>query len=242
MANVPPFCLEGGPDSLPCSSDWKIYLIGPERFVIGGFPSFSLLFPPEADSNPDAYTDERHSQADPGELDRFGQIGPFRYWQSLAFERKRLRQKGRKRERAFAISGGEDDRRMRQGELGQSLTAGAAGRAGSVVQIGDRDGFHANLGSELGNGTDQCGTLSADGQPVAHIFDVRSSDDLSVGQPESRAYAEAGVGRVGVKGGLAGLFEEVFERLPGRVLIVHRSSNLLRICEIRLKHTRNFCT
>jgi hypothetical protein len=45
-----------------------------------------------------------------------------------------------------------------------------------------------------------------------------------------------------VKGGLAGLFEEVFERLPGRVLIVHRSSNLLRICEIRLKHTRNFCT
>ena len=107
------------------------------------------------------------------------------------------------------------------------------GGLGAWFRVGNCDGFYANLGSELGNGPDQGGSLGADGQPVAHIFDVGSGDDLSVGQPESRAYAEAGVGRVGVEGCLACLFEEVFERRPGRVS--DRSSVLQSACSVRVE-------
>jgi hypothetical protein len=78
--------------------------------------------------------------------------------------------------------GGEDHRRIGQDELARHLAAGAAGRAGGVVQIGDGDGLDANLGSELGDGADQSGTLGADRQSVAHVLDVRSGDDFAVGR------------------------------------------------------------
>ena len=49
----------------------------------------------------------------------------------------------------------ESDRCVREREFGQHLAAGAAGRAGGVVQVGDGDGMDANVGSELGNGGDE---------------------------------------------------------------------------------------
>jgi hypothetical protein len=135
----------------------------------------------------------------------------LRFQLRLCLHLESQRQQFREGHCAYSAFGREENWRFGLGELGQNLTAGAAGRAGSLVQIGDRDGFDANIGSELGNGPDQGGTLGADGQPVTHIFDVGSSDDLSVGEQEGGAYAEAGIGRVGVKSRLMRLFEEADE-------------------------------
>ena len=108
---------------------------------------------------------------------------------------------------------GKYDLRIRKRELGEHLAAGAAGRAGSVVEVGDGDGCDANAGSELGDCRDKRGTLGADSQAVAHVLDVCAGDYGAVGEAEGRADAEVGVGRVGVKRGAASLFEQVFEEV-----------------------------
>ena len=102
----------------------------------------------------------------------------------------------------------EDDRCVGESELGQHLAAGAAGRAGGGVEIGDGDGFDADAGSELGNGGDQSRALGADGQAVAHVLYIGSGDNGTVTEAERRADAEAGVRGIGVERSLAGLIHQ----------------------------------
>ena len=89
--------------------------------------------------------------------------------------------------------GGESDGGVRQHEFSQHLAAGAAGRARGVIQVGDRYGGDADIGPKFGDGAYKGGAFGAEGQAVAHILDVGSSDDGPVGEAKSRANLEAGV-------------------------------------------------
>ena len=110
-----------------------------------------------------------------------------------------------------AVGCGEEDRGGRQDELGEHLSAGATGRAGGFVQVGDGDGFDADVGSELGDGSDQSGTLGADGEAVADIFHICAGDGFAIGEAESCTDAEVGVGSVSVLRGMLSGCEEVLE-------------------------------
>ncbi len=92
------------------------------------------------------------------------------------------------------------DRRPRRAEFGENLTAGSAGWAGGLVEVGNGDGLDANLRTTLGDGTDQRGSLGAESKSVAGIFDICSGDDLTRHEQKRRADAEAGVRRIGVNG------------------------------------------
>jgi hypothetical protein len=113
---------------------------------------------------------------------------------------------------AVAIGGGENDRRIGHDELSQHLAAGSAGRTRGGIEIGDGDGLDANVGSELGNGPHQSGTLGANGQSVAHILHIRPGNDFAVRQLQRRADAKAGVGCVRVQRGLARVVKQAQKR------------------------------
>jgi hypothetical protein len=114
-------------------------------------------------------------------------------------------------EGAGAVGGGEEDGSVGEDELGEDLTAGAAGGAGGVVQVGDSDGLDADLGAELGDGGGESGAFGTEGEAVADVFDIGSRDCLAVIEEQGGTDAEVRVGGIGVLGGAAGLIEEVFE-------------------------------
>src|ERR1700679_1489918 len=75
---------------------------------------------------------------------------------SLQFHIKTVGQEIREGHGARAVDGWEDDWRIGLGELCEHLTACAAGRAGSIVEICHGDGFDPNCGTELCDGAHQC--------------------------------------------------------------------------------------
>ncbi len=73
-----------------------------------------------------------------------------------------------------------------------------------MVEVGDGDGRDLKLGTVLGNGADESGTLGAEGESVAGIFDVGRCDDGSGCEQDGRTDAKAGEGRVSVGRGSGG--------------------------------------
>lgn len=106
-----------------------------------------------------------------------------------------------------AVAGWEDDGGVGRGEFGEHLAACAAGRAWCVVEIGDGGGGDADGGAVLADGTDKGGAFGADGEAEADVFDVGAGDGAAVGEQECGTDFEAGVGGVGVLGGLSRLLE-----------------------------------
>ena len=98
------------------------------------------------------------------------------------------------------LTGGEGDGGVRFCELGEDLSACAAGWAGGLVEVDDGHGGDPDGWAVEGDCLDQRGALGAEGEAVADVFDVCAGDDFAGGQKERGADAEAGVGRVGVGG------------------------------------------
>ena len=109
------------------------------------------------------------------------------------------------------VRGGEDDWCAGKNELSQHLAACSAGWACRLVEIGDGDGFDADIRAEAGDGGDQRGPLRANRQPVADVLHVGSGDDFATGELEGSADAEMRIGRIGVLCGLDCLFQQVVE-------------------------------
>lgn len=80
-----------------------------------------------------------------------------------------------------------------------------------MVEVCDGDGGDADRRAELRDGADESGTLGADGESIADIFNVCSGNDFASGEAEGCSDAEAGVGRVGVERSLFGPGEEFRE-------------------------------
>ncbi len=112
---------------------------------------------------------------------------------------------------AEAVGGGEEDGCVGRDEFGEDLAACATGRAGGVVEVGDGDGGDADLWSELGDGANEGGSLGADSEAVADVFDVGAGNDFAGFEAQGCADAEAGVGRIGVERSLFGAGEELGE-------------------------------
>ncbi len=81
-----------------------------------------------------------------------------------------------------------------------SLTAGSAGLAGGVVEVGYGDGADADAGAVEGDGGGDGGLLGAGGEAVGGVFDVAAGYDGTVREEEGGADAEVAVGGVGVVG------------------------------------------
>jgi hypothetical protein len=94
-------------------------------------------------------------------------------------------------------------------ELGEGLAAGAAGHGSGVVEISYGNGTEANGGAVLGDGAGDGALFGAGGEAVGSVFDVAAGDDATVFEQQRCAYAEAGVRRVRVGGGLVGEVAEV---------------------------------
>jgi uncharacterized protein (TIGR03435 family) len=147
--------------------------------------------------------------------------------------------------RTQAVDGGEEDGGVGGDEFGEYLTACAAGWTGGAIEVGDGHGSDADVRTELGDGADEGGSLGADGEAVADILNIGAGDDFACREKEGCADAEAGVGRVGVEGGFAGLLHQIFERWLKRVRHVHRISPRSfpagRVRSLRLMHLRFSC-
>jgi hypothetical protein len=110
-----------------------------------------------------------------------------------------------------ACLGGEEDDRVGDAELVDGLTAGTAGLAGGVVEVGNGDGADADVGAVEADGGGDGGLLGTDGEPVGGVFDVASGDD-GVGlvvEQERGADAEVAVRSVGVVSDVDGTLLEV---------------------------------
>ena len=96
------------------------------------------------------------------------------------------------------IGCGEKDLCLRCAELMNGLAAGTTRRTGSMIQIDDDKGPDADGGSikrdRRGNG----GLLGADGEAIGCIFDIASSDGLSIVQQQGRSHTELAVWSIGV--------------------------------------------
>jgi len=141
---------------------------------------------------------------------------------------------------ARAVRSRERHRSFRKNELGEHLAASAARRTGGVVEVDDGDGCDANAGSELGDRSHKRRAFRADGQAVADIFNVGSSDDRAVGERESRAHAKSGIRRIRIERRLACRFLQRFERLPIRVRQGHDVPQPKQ--NLRLTHGARPCT
>ncbi len=96
-----------------------------------------------------------------------------------------------------AFSGEEDDG-VGRAELVDGLTAGSAGLAGGVVEVGDRDGADSDLWAVEADGGGDGSLFGADCEAVGGVFHVAAGDDSTVGEQDGGAHAEVAVGGVGV--------------------------------------------
>ena len=83
---------------------------------------------------------------------------------------------------AKTVGGGEEDGGISGDEFGEHLATCAARRAGGVVEFGDGDGGDADSGTELGDSANEGGSLGAEGESVADVFDVGAGDDFAGGE------------------------------------------------------------
>jgi hypothetical protein len=100
-------------------------------------------------------------------------------------------------EGCVVFAGVQDEGGVRA-ELGEGLTARAAGHGGGVVEVGDSDGADADDRAEFGDGASDGGLFSAGGKAIGAVFDVAASDDFAGFEEQGSAYAEMTVGGVGV--------------------------------------------
>lgn len=109
------------------------------------------------------------------------------------------------------------DNGIRSAEFKNHLTAGPAGLAGGVVEVGDSDSADANCRPMEGNGSGDGGLLGAGGEAVGAIFDVAAGDRGSVFEKDGSPYAEVAVGRISVLGSRDGLLLKLFDYGTGKV-------------------------
>jgi hypothetical protein len=128
---------------------------------------------------------------------------------------KGQREESAEEENLGAVGSWESDGGVGWSEFGQHLAAGAAGRAGGVVEVGDGDRGDTEIGAEGGDGSGDGGAFGADGEAVGNIFDVGAGNDGAVCELESGSDAEAGVRRIGHACGLLRGGEERRERSAG---------------------------
>lgn len=100
-----------------------------------------------------------------------------------------------------------EDYRNVAAEFPDELAAGAAGRS-ECVCVGDNgDGVEAAFA--FAESFENRDTFGADGETVGGIFYVAAAEDAAGGGAERGAYAEVGVGSVGVVASLLGDGDEV---------------------------------
>src|SRR6185437_682315 len=126
-----------------------------------------------------------------------------------------------------AVLSGEEDQSVRCTELKDGLSAGSAGRAGSIIEVRDDDGANADGRTVECNGSGDGVLLGAGGEAVRSIFNVAAGDDGVTFEKNSGSYVEVAVRGIGVLGGGDGALLQIrnsgWAEVAGRVCCRHVS-------------------